>query len=455
MTIKPSHLIGFAGLACVAIAAPTEACPEQESKNVKNVKLVQSATGTAKTCRGASDGASGVVQLTSAEGLPACKVVCDGQTLTLSQDGVVGSFGEPIAVSFGQSGNVVFGDESSHNLHESHAGKGLYTYSMTTSTTDDDEDKTVVVRIEDGEVYVEVNGEQIDAGHIKQGNNKITVLGGDGEVIAVMPMTGGGHGQWAPENGSNFELIIEDDSRFPTASGFFTVDEDHPKVMVGINMGDADFAWEVVPFDPDEAFVISHAIKGLPAAIAGLRSNDLVIEIDGERPATPKVLLQILSDKVPGDEVEFMVLRKGKEREILVELAPYNAHKLGVIEDAWVPDAPEPPHARAWVNNDDDHVKVRIYTEQLALEEAMRALEHAEVQRHGHEQDVERARHQIEEMLRRQESIQRQQVRQGNQQFFVRPDGRTNELENRVDRLERQLDRVEDKLDRILDKLDR
>lgn len=449
MTIKPRHLVGIAGVACMAIAAAADACPEKELSTTKRVKLVQGTTGAAKTiCCGTTKGA---VRLTAAENSQAVRtIVCDGETLTTNS--VVGSFGEPIAVSFAQNDNIAFGKNDNIAFGENGNiafGDGEYAYSVIKSTTNiDGQDKTIIVRIENGEVYVEVDGQEIDAKHIKHGKTKITVLGDDGNVIAVMPMRIGGRGGWAPDAGTKFEFIVND-GKFETTRGFFFDEQDHPRVMVGINMGDAEFEWDEVPFDPDQAFVILNAIKGLPAARAGLRSNDLVIEIDGGRPATPKMLMEILSGKEPGDNVEFMVLRKGKERKFLFELAPYDAHKLGVIA------APQPPRTPEWTNTRDNQITLRIDSEKLALELARDALSRAERLREGHVLDVERAQLLIEEMIRRQESIQRQLVRQDNQQFFVRPDGRTNELENRVDRIERQLDRVEDKLDRILDKLDR
>ena len=95
-----------------------------------------------------------------------------------------------------------------------------------------------------------------------------------------MPMMAQGGNVWVQDDN---EFVVAEEGKFGTALGFYTDEVEHPKVMVGINMDDSDFAWEVVPFEPDEAFVISRALTGLPAAEAGLRSNDLVIEIDGVR----------------------------------------------------------------------------------------------------------------------------------------------------------------------------
>ena len=304
-------------------------------------------------------------------------------------------------------------------------------------------DQSIEIRIEGDEVEAEVNGERVPTSRIKRTPSEVIIVSKDGEVlmrcpIAVQAMGGEqemqfrvGAGAWDDDNNVMF---------VPEA-------EEHPKVMIGINFGSDDgFVWDLVPYDPDEAFVISSVIEGLPAAKAGLRDNDLVVAIDGERPATPMLLRERLMGKEPGDKIEFRVLRKGDEKNIAIKLAPYSSQALGQQSITVTP-----------------RVEIR---ELKAQEEARRALEEAlaalDQQRGGTEQqrrEIEAARKQIEKMFQQnQERVERFAVRpDGREMFFTTPraDEHVNQLEERLEQLEARLDGIENKLDRILDRMDR
>src|SRR5207249_2773280 len=51
---------------------------------------------------------------------------------------------------------------------------------------------------------------------------------------------------------------------------------------------------------------------GSPAALAGLREGDVIVEFAGNKVQNLEDLANLLGSKKPGDEVEIMVLRTGK-----------------------------------------------------------------------------------------------------------------------------------------------
>jgi hypothetical protein len=52
--------------------------------------------------------------------------------------------------------------------------------------------------------------------------------------------------------------------------------------------------------------------EGSPAALAGLREGDVIVEFGGKKVQNLEDLASVLGDKKPGDEVEILVLRTGK-----------------------------------------------------------------------------------------------------------------------------------------------
>jgi putative serine protease PepD len=61
-------------------------------------------------------------------------------------------------------------------------------------------------------------------------------------------------------------------------------------------------------------------VNGSPAAQAGLRTGDVVIEVDGQSIETGDALREAIDAKKPGDELELKVRRGSDERDVTVEL---------------------------------------------------------------------------------------------------------------------------------------
>ncbi len=66
--------------------------------------------------------------------------------------------------------------------------------------------------------------------------------------------------------------------------------------------------------------LVNSVIDGEPAAEAGLRDGDVIVEIGGEKVDTPNELSRRVASYAPGDKVRVKVLRDGKDKTVNVTL---------------------------------------------------------------------------------------------------------------------------------------
>jgi putative serine protease PepD len=84
--------------------------------------------------------------------------------------------------------------------------------------------------------------------------------------------------------------------------------------------GKVEHAYLGVSLADDGAAKLESVVAGGPAAGAGLRTGDLVIEVAGERIETGDELREAIDARKPGDELELKVRRGSEERDVTVEL---------------------------------------------------------------------------------------------------------------------------------------
>ena len=97
------------------------------------------------------------------------------------------------------------------------------------------------------------------------------------------------------------------------------------KGFLGVSLIDTDqfTAEERQRFGLTEGFgvLINGVTKGLPAAQAGIKQDDLIIKIDGKDTPTSTVLRAAISNRTPGDYVVVTIKRDGEEKDFRVRLA--------------------------------------------------------------------------------------------------------------------------------------
>jgi len=195
----------------------------------------------------------------------------------------------------------------------------------------DDGENSYEVRIEDGRVTAKVNGRDVPQDRIVREDDRVEILGKDGEVLATFHVSlDDGVTVFGQPQGRVRVAPGQRGLRGQPTPQAPATDMPRPKVMVGIHMDQAmPDALEEAGLDENEsAIVIERVIPDLPAEKAGIQEGDLITEIDGQRPATPDKLREVLMDKKPGDTVTFTVRRQGADKTIRVRLERYDADRL-------------------------------------------------------------------------------------------------------------------------------
>ena len=80
--------------------------------------------------------------------------------------------------------------------------------------------------------------------------------------------------------------------------------------------------------------LVSQVLEGSPADEAGLNTGDVIIEYDGEEISFSSELPQLVGRTKVGDEVELVVMRNGKEKEITLKIGELPGNEKPAFEIA-------------------------------------------------------------------------------------------------------------------------
>jgi membrane-associated protease RseP (regulator of RpoE activity) len=152
----------------------------------------------------------------------------------------------------------------------------------------------------------------------------------------------------------------------------------------------------------DAGLLVNRVVEDTPAAKAGLKAGDVIVEVDGEEIGRVGDISRALDDHEPGDSVDVKVMRDGSERTLKVELE----------------ERPEPRMKRRSFSvprgDGDDNGFVIGFSEEdgenlrRAIEESMRGL-HESLEALGENDDDRVIQLEIREQLRK----ERQKIREG------------------------------------------
>lgn len=237
------------------------------------------------------------------------------------------------------------------------------------------------VTIKDDEVSAEANGTPVPPERIERKGNVVIIKGEDGKALKTFDvgMVGGTRGprylvrglggfDVAPPGGMVYQGDLAD------GQDLFALGQpaEPPPVMVGVTMSDPDSTLlEHLGIEAGEAFMIDRVIEGLPAAEAGLKPYDVVVKIEGKKPATQERFREVLREKKAGDTLELAVVRKGKEQTLTLKLVAYDASRFG---EGGGPGAEAPGVRRPFMFNwsgGDQGVSAEA---RKAIEEALKSL---------------------------------------------------------------------------------
>lgn len=198
-----------------------------------------------------------------------------------------------------------------------------------------DGDTKYEVSIVDDQVTAKVNGEELPADRIRKSDGKIELLDEKGAVIRTFNV-GRTRTFTIGRSSDGWRMGVQPPAVVPAvppvpAVGAVTL-SNPPPVMIGITMGEVpESVAEHLGLEAGEVVMIDRVVEGLPAANAGLAAKDIIVKFDGKTVLDEDGIREILRGKKPGDKVEVEVLRKGERKTVTVELAKFDAGKVGAV----------------------------------------------------------------------------------------------------------------------------
>lgn len=305
-------------------------------------------------------------------------------------------------------------------------------------TTEDDQKYEVIVN-KDG-VNARVNGLRLSPDRVVKSDNQVILLddaGKEMKVISLSPRVSG----LATFPGSRFNIQYDDDVI------------ERPPVMLGVLLEPAGDALHAHLDLPEHALVLEKVMEGLPAEKAGLKTWDIVIEVNGKPLDNEKMLHEALMDSEPGDSMEFAVIRRGKEIDVEIELAAYDNEALGNNQVSVESIFPQSLNNSFSFFGSTADQKQELESARRALEEAMRAME---TENGAAGQQMDEARREIERAMRQLEA-QRRGSAGASRAWRLDPQGRLlrqDTDDQNEDMLESLEDAFEDRLEDLEDEFE-
>lgn len=212
--------------------------------------------------------------------------------------------------------------------------------SFTVIKSSEDDGDSYEITINNGEIAAKVNGKAVPSDRVRRGDGKVEILDKKGNVLKTFEVTALPGGSWGVGSGQGGNWTarraphaLVPDQPQPPQPPQIMIDGVKPKVMVGITMNQPSEALsEHLNIKPDEAVVVERVIDGLPADKAGLKVQDIIVDVDGVHPVTQENFRVTINKKEPGDKVVLKILRKGEEKKLTVELQKFDAEKLGMTQ---------------------------------------------------------------------------------------------------------------------------
>lgn len=209
--------------------------------------------------------------------------------------------------------------------------------------------KSYQVQSDNGNVTAKIDGKDVPADRVRVENGVVTIVDEKGDPIFRQEMMGVEPGL----AGQSRMFRLDRDARGfgqgrARAREHAQARADLPKVMVGVQLVEPDATIRGhFGLKEGDATMISAVHQGLSASAAGLEPYDIIVAINGQSPASPKVIREVLGERNPGDQVTLEVIHQGAKKTVTLTTEKYDAEKL---ESAKVDAITS---ARGWNGNQD------------------------------------------------------------------------------------------------------
>lgn len=167
---------------------------------------------------------------------------------------------------------------------------------------------------EQKEISASIGGIPVPKDRIRELDDRIEILGEQGEILRSVAtpkvLARGAAGDFAVARAAR------DNAR--RAGGAVV---GRPQVRLGVSLETADPALaRQLRVPADEVSVISAVVPDGPAAKAGIQPYDVVIAVDGQKPASPDHLRKALVGKKPGETLRLTLAEGALTRDVEVQL---------------------------------------------------------------------------------------------------------------------------------------
>ncbi|MGD2109571.1 MAG: PDZ domain-containing protein [Phycisphaerae bacterium] len=163
-----------------------------------------------------------------------------------------------------------------------------------------------------------------------------------GDKVDIVVLRDGDEKEFRVKLGTLGGVVVVDDDRDDGRSDRKTVEIKKKRTKKGEKQGWLGVSIGNVPEelvdrydDADEGVIILEVVEDSPADDAGLRTHDIILEVDDDDvDASVQKAVELIKKHGPGDKIEIEVLREGKENDFVVKLGDRSAGLLAFGEGA-------------------------------------------------------------------------------------------------------------------------
>lgn len=176
--------------------------------------------------------------------------------------------------------------------------------------------QTISLKMDNGQVAsLQINGKDVPSDRVRKEGNAVIVTDEDGKVLQRFSVG---------EGADTFEVV----KGMPASRDLFVAAEP-PSAMIGVQLGEPDaLLLGHFGLEAGEVTLVTGVYKDLPAAKAGIHPYDIIVSVNGKKPAGPAELREALRSMSDGDKVSFRVIHRGEEKDLKVELVKYDQEAL-------------------------------------------------------------------------------------------------------------------------------
>lgn len=190
------------------------------------------------------------------------------------------------------------------------------------------DDNTISITTENGKVTsVERNGKKVPLDQVKRDGGHIKIQDDHGKTVFEFDMDDSAAGASA-QAGPHWQAQTWTGAGGPGAMNM-VVQAEPPKAMIGVQLGDPD-AMLLGHFglEAGDATLVTGVYDDLPAGEAGIKPYDIIVGVDGHKPAGQAELREALRGMDAGDKVTLTIIHKGERKDVKVKLVKYDQEAL-------------------------------------------------------------------------------------------------------------------------------